>query len=150
TITIIQLSFGRERDHNDYIGARALIVCFDLNAFQFIKHDQLPTNNVIFYHCFVSKSENGQAQEMMKKNQKYKQNYQMLLFCEDTGLSIEYDEDNNTFQFHKLPVCHDIATLFCMHMCVSMMSSCSLVDIIGMIILFQNQCTSIQFEKTNG
>ncbi|ETO01615.1 hypothetical protein RFI_35825, partial [Reticulomyxa filosa] len=27
-----------------------------------------------------------------------------------TGLSIEYDEDNNTFQFHQLPVCHNIAS----------------------------------------
>ncbi|ETO22685.1 hypothetical protein RFI_14508, partial [Reticulomyxa filosa] len=93
----------RERDRDDYVGARALIgginnhllfitykynniSVFDLNTFQFIKHDQLPTNNnnYIQYHCFVSKSENGQVQEMMKTNQKYKQNYQMLLFKEET------------------------------------------------------------------
>ncbi|ETO11664.1 hypothetical protein RFI_25712 [Reticulomyxa filosa] len=36
----------------------------------------------------------------------------MLLFCEDIGLSIEYDEDNNTFQFQKLPVCHDIKPFY--------------------------------------
>ncbi|ETN97972.1 hypothetical protein RFI_39550 [Reticulomyxa filosa] len=46
---------------------------------------------------------------MMKTN---KQNYQMLLFHFNSGLSIEYDEDNNTFQFHKLHVCDDIAKLF--------------------------------------
>ncbi|ETO35601.1 hypothetical protein RFI_01461, partial [Reticulomyxa filosa] len=83
---------------------------FDLNTFQFIKHDTLPNNNSIFYHCFVSKSENGQVQEMMKTNQKNKQNYQMLLFCKNTGLSIEYDEENNTFKFQKLHVCNDIAS----------------------------------------
>ncbi|ETO11825.1 hypothetical protein RFI_25551, partial [Reticulomyxa filosa] len=111
---------GRERDHDNYRGARALIgginnhllfityyinniIVFDLNKFKFIKYDTLPADNFICYHCFVSKSENGQVQEMMK------QNYQMLLFCWGTGLSIEYNEDNNTFQFQKLPVCHDIA-----------------------------------------
>ncbi|ETO36584.1 hypothetical protein RFI_00478 [Reticulomyxa filosa] len=84
------------------------ISVFDLNTFQLIQHDQLPINNKIYYHCFVSKSENRQEQEMMKTNQRYKQNYQMLLFCWNIGLSIEYDEYNNTFQFHKLPVCHDM------------------------------------------
>ncbi|ETO03268.1 hypothetical protein RFI_34142 [Reticulomyxa filosa] len=44
---------------------------------------------------------------MMKPN---KQNYQMLLFCGNTGLSIKYDEDNSIFQFNKLPVCKDIAS----------------------------------------
>ncbi|ETO34037.1 hypothetical protein RFI_03057 [Reticulomyxa filosa] len=83
------------------------ISVFDLNTFQFIKHDKLLIDNEICYHCFVSRSENVQRQKMIKTNQeKIKQNYQMLLFCEDTGLSIEYDEDNNTFQFHKLPVCN--------------------------------------------
>ncbi|ETO02012.1 hypothetical protein RFI_35428, partial [Reticulomyxa filosa] len=86
---------------------------FDLNTFQFIKHDILQTCNVIWYHCFVSKSENGQGQEMMKINQeKIKQNFEMLLFCYRTGLSIEYDEDNNTFQFQKLFVCDDIAPFY--------------------------------------
>ncbi|ETN97316.1 hypothetical protein RFI_40215, partial [Reticulomyxa filosa] len=42
---------------------------------------------------------------MMKKNNK---NYQMLLFCDKTGLSIEYNEDNNIFQFHQLPVHNNI------------------------------------------
>ncbi|ETO16575.1 hypothetical protein RFI_20764 [Reticulomyxa filosa] len=49
---------------------------------------------------------------MIKTNQKNKQNYQMLLFKQKTGLSIEYDEDNNTFQFQKLPVCDDIAQFY--------------------------------------
>ncbi|ETN98837.1 hypothetical protein RFI_38651, partial [Reticulomyxa filosa] len=88
------------------------ISVFDLNTFELIKHDQLPTNSNICYHCFVSKSENEQVQEMMKTNKKYKQNYQMLLFYREIGLSIEYDEDNNTFQFHQLPVYHDIVSLF--------------------------------------
>ncbi|ETO04455.1 hypothetical protein RFI_32942 [Reticulomyxa filosa] len=81
------------------------ISVFDLNTFQFIKHYTLPTNNIIFYHFLVSNSENGQGQQMMKTNQ---QNYQILLFCFKTGLSIEYDENNNTFQFHN----HNIASLY--------------------------------------
>ncbi|ETO04849.1 hypothetical protein RFI_32550, partial [Reticulomyxa filosa] len=100
------------RGHDDYHGMRAVIgginnhFVFDLNTFQFIKHHTLPTDNPIWHHCFVSNSENGKGQEMIKTN---KQNYRMLLFCKYTGLSIEYDEDNNIFQFHQLPVCKDIA-----------------------------------------
>ncbi|ETO31649.1 hypothetical protein RFI_05470 [Reticulomyxa filosa] len=96
-----------------------LFSVFDLNTFQFIKHDTLPTYNKISYHCFISKSENGQVQEMMKTNQKYKQNYQMLLFCAKIGLSIEYDEDNNNFQFHKLSVRHDIALFKYVYVCIN-------------------------------
>ncbi|ETO34580.1 hypothetical protein RFI_02510, partial [Reticulomyxa filosa] len=120
---------GRDQDH-DYRGMRAVIggsnnhllfitylddniSVFDLNTFRFIKRNTLPTNNYIQYHCLVSNSKNGQEQGMVKTNQeKNKQNYQMLLFCCDTGLSIEYDEDNNTFQFHQLHVCDDIAPFY--------------------------------------
>ncbi|ETO06658.1 hypothetical protein RFI_30735, partial [Reticulomyxa filosa] len=64
------------------------ISVFNLNTFQFIKHDRLPTDNWI---CITAL---------------------MILFCEKTGLSIDYDEDDNTFQFCKLPVCDDIAPFF--------------------------------------
>ncbi|ETO06101.1 hypothetical protein RFI_31294, partial [Reticulomyxa filosa] len=83
------------------------ISVFDLNTFQFIKHDTLPIYDHIWCHCFVSNSENEQGQEMIKTN---KQNYQMLVFHQNTGLSIEYDEDINTFQFHQLPICDDISS----------------------------------------
>ncbi|ETO33912.1 WD-40 repeat-containing protein, partial [Reticulomyxa filosa] len=109
-------------NYDNYTGVRAVIggsnnhllfiTCFpcsisvfDLNTFKFIKHDTLPTDNWIKFHCFVLKSENGQ---MIKTNE---QNYQMLLFCSKAGLSIEYNEDKNTFNFHKLPVCDNIASL---------------------------------------
>ncbi|ETO07892.1 hypothetical protein RFI_29498 [Reticulomyxa filosa] len=105
-------------DENGYEGARAVIggsnnhllfityypkniSVFDLNTFQFIKHDSLPTNYTR-YHCFVSKSENEQ-----EKNK----NYKMLLFCDKKGLSIEYNEDNNSFQFNQLRACNDV-TIF--------------------------------------
>ncbi|ETO35650.1 hypothetical protein RFI_01411 [Reticulomyxa filosa] len=117
------------RYNDDYRGVRAVIdginnhllfityypkniSVFDLNTFQFIKHDTLPTSNYIQYHCFVSNSENEQGQEMMKTNPKNEQNFQILLFKEKTGLSIEYDENNNIFQFHQLPVCDDIASFY--------------------------------------
>ncbi|ETO32429.1 hypothetical protein RFI_04690 [Reticulomyxa filosa] len=50
--------------------------------------------------------ENRQEQEMVKTNEEKntKRNYEMLLFCENAGLLIEYNEDDNIFQFHRLPV----------------------------------------------
>ncbi|ETO32428.1 hypothetical protein RFI_04689 [Reticulomyxa filosa] len=119
------------RDEDDYVGVRAVIggsnnnllfitypehniSVFDVNIFQFIKHDTIPTLfSLVSCHCFVSKSEKGQEQEMMKTNKKQnkKRNYEMLLFCENVGLLIEYNEDNNIFQFHQLPVCDSIAIL---------------------------------------
>ncbi|ETO20142.1 hypothetical protein RFI_17075 [Reticulomyxa filosa] len=131
------IHFGRYVD--DYIGVRAVIGgsdknllfitfskninVFDLNTFKLIKQDYLPIGYPIRCHCFVLKSENGQ--EMIKMNEeenniKKKKNHEMLLFCEKTGLSIEYDEDNNTFQFHQLPVHNDIASLnFYAYVCIN-------------------------------
>ncbi|ETO11734.1 hypothetical protein RFI_25641 [Reticulomyxa filosa] len=123
------ITIGRDNDdYDDYCGVRAVIggsnnhllfityfpkyiSVFDLNEFKFIEYDQLPitTDNYIGYHCFVSNSENGQGQEMMKTN---KQDYQMLLFKQNTALSIKYDESNNIFQFHNLHVCKNIASFF--------------------------------------
>ncbi|ETO00431.1 hypothetical protein RFI_37011 [Reticulomyxa filosa] len=117
------IHIGRNGDH--YSGVRAVIggsnnhllfitylkdniSVFDLNTFQFIKHDTLPDHNYIYLHCFVSRSKKGQ--EIRKTNEeKNKNNNEMLLFCWKTGLSIKYDEDNNNFQFRQLLVCDDIA-----------------------------------------
>ncbi|ETO03209.1 hypothetical protein RFI_34201 [Reticulomyxa filosa] len=49
---------------------------------------------------------------MIKTNEEKNKNYQIMLFYKKIGLSIEYNEDNNTFQFHQLPVCDDIAQLY--------------------------------------
>ncbi|ETN97700.1 hypothetical protein RFI_39825 [Reticulomyxa filosa] len=117
---------GKDENH-DYEGVRAVIggsnnhllfiTCwetnisvFDLNMFQFIKHDTLPIKYCIRYHCFISNSENVQGQGMMKTN---KQHYQMLLFGFLAGLSIEYDEDNNSFEFHQLPLYDAISSFNC-------------------------------------
>ncbi|ETO05931.1 hypothetical protein RFI_31466 [Reticulomyxa filosa] len=81
---------------------------FDLNKFQYIKYDTLPTDNRIAFHCFVSKPEN--RQEIIKENNK--KNVEMILFCFKTGLLIEYNEDNNTFQFCQIPVSNDIEQLY--------------------------------------
>ncbi|ETO32131.1 hypothetical protein RFI_04984 [Reticulomyxa filosa] len=88
---------GGNNNHLLFITYSKYISVFDLNTFQFIKHGYLLTGNSILLHCFVANPKNGQGQEIIKTDQ---QNYQMLLFCEKTGLPIEYDEDNNTFQFH--------------------------------------------------
>ncbi|ETO34588.1 hypothetical protein RFI_02503 [Reticulomyxa filosa] len=104
-----KISIGRLQD--DYYGVRAVIggsnnnllfitYCpnnidvFDLNALKYIKHSNLPNESAsIYYHCFVSTTDSD------------KDKNQMLLFCYKTGLSIEYNEDTNTFSFQKLPVC---------------------------------------------
>ncbi|ETO15558.1 hypothetical protein RFI_21803 [Reticulomyxa filosa] len=116
---------GRSRD--EYNGVRAVISgsnnhllfitylknnisVFDLNIFQFIRHDRLPTDNWIWDHCFVSNPKNRQGQGIIKTNQEQnEQNCQMLLFCKNVGLSIKYDKDKNIFQFRKLFVCDNIA-----------------------------------------
>ncbi|ETO33143.1 hypothetical protein RFI_03966, partial [Reticulomyxa filosa] len=53
----------------------------------------------IWDHCFVSKMGNGLI--TMKASANKKRN-KMILFCDKTKLSIEYDENNNTFHFTKL------------------------------------------------
>ncbi|ETO26657.1 hypothetical protein RFI_10478 [Reticulomyxa filosa] len=114
------------RDQDNYLGARAVIggrnnnllfitylvdniSVFDLNTFQFINHHTFPTKDVIFNHCFVSNLENGQ--KIMKTNDEEKKISKMLLFCKKTGLSIEYNEDNNKFLYYVLPVCDNIALI---------------------------------------
>ncbi|ETO30660.1 hypothetical protein RFI_06460 [Reticulomyxa filosa] len=83
------------------------ISVFDLNLFQFIKHDTLPTEIEILFHCFVLKCGMMKTEERSKSRKK--RMCEMLLFCKKTGLSIEYNEDNNTFQFRQIPVCDEIA-----------------------------------------
>ncbi|ETO31994.1 WD repeat-containing protein [Reticulomyxa filosa] len=82
---------GRNNDLLFITYSKNNISVFDLNTYQFIKHDTLPTGDNIHRHCFVSKSEN-----------------EMMLFCKSTGLLITYDEDNNTFQFSNVRVCTTI------------------------------------------
>ncbi|ETO34647.1 hypothetical protein RFI_02443 [Reticulomyxa filosa] len=72
----VRAVIGRSNNHLLFITYYTISV-FDLNTFQFIKHNTLPTNDSIFCHCFVSNSKKGQ--EIMKIN---KQNYQILLSCE--------------------------------------------------------------------
>ncbi|ETO31209.1 hypothetical protein RFI_05912 [Reticulomyxa filosa] len=108
-------------DNDNYVGVRAVIggsnnhllfitywekniSVFNLNTFQVINDDTLPIDPYIYYHCFVSNSENEQEKNKEKI-------YEMLLFYEDIRLSIEYDEDNNNFQFYELTVCDDIEPL---------------------------------------
>ncbi|ETO02030.1 hypothetical protein RFI_35405 [Reticulomyxa filosa] len=115
------------RDGDNYEGVRAVIggssnnllfitypknniSVFDLNTFQFIKHDNLPIYS-LWYHCFVSKSEN-------RKNNKNKI-YEMILFCKE-ALSIGYDEDNNTLQYHILRFYSGIAPFYrCASVCIN-------------------------------
>ncbi|ETO07891.1 hypothetical protein RFI_29497 [Reticulomyxa filosa] len=85
------------RDQDNYCGARAVIGGSN--------------NNLLFITYYENNI------KMMKTN---KQNYQMLLLNEDTILSIEYNEDNNIFQFHQLPVCKDIVLLTeCAYICIN-------------------------------
>ncbi|ETO14411.1 G-protein beta WD-40 repeats containing protein [Reticulomyxa filosa] len=71
------------------------IAVFNLNTFRYVKQDILPSDNWISNHCFVSITDpNANSRKT-----------EMILFCEDVGFAIEYDENNNTFQFQTLRVC---------------------------------------------
>ncbi|ETO29784.1 G-protein beta WD-40 repeats containing protein [Reticulomyxa filosa] len=117
------VSIGRNED--DYTGARAFvggsknhllfithcpnnIHVFDLNTFQHVKQANLPIDDAcIQYHCFVPKIGKGSARNFTDEKV-----HEMLLFYKNVGLSIEYDEDNNVFQFHKVWVCTSIRQLY--------------------------------------
>ncbi|ETO33045.1 hypothetical protein RFI_04062 [Reticulomyxa filosa] len=107
------------RGDDDYCGARGVIGgsdnnllfityfptnidVFNLNTLQYVCHAVLPDEitSSLGQHCFVIKTENGE-----------RKNNEMLLFLEKTGLSIKYDEDNNTFEFHELRVCSTMRAL---------------------------------------
>ncbi|ETO24783.1 G-protein beta WD-40 repeats containing protein [Reticulomyxa filosa] len=108
------ICIGREQDN--YFGLRAVIGgsnnnllfityyprnidVFDMNIFRYINHDILPIEDCCYIrdHCLT-----------MRTNEKTSK---LMLFCEKTGLSIEYDEINNSFQFHKKWVCTTIRSL---------------------------------------
>ncbi|ETO07643.1 hypothetical protein RFI_29746 [Reticulomyxa filosa] len=142
------------REHDNYEGVRAVIggsnshllfitygcdiSVFDLNTFQFIKHHYLPINNRILYHCFVSNSENGQGQEMIKTNKK--QINKIIKCC-----CLNRIQDYQLNMMKKTALFKFIDCLFVMilhhyldmHMCVLMMSSYSLVD--GMVYSIQER-----------
>ncbi|ETO04503.1 hypothetical protein RFI_32893 [Reticulomyxa filosa] len=84
----------------------------------------IATNNWIKFHCFALKSNTKEERNDSKK----KNNNEVLLFCLKTGLSIEYDEDNNTFQFINYLFVMILHHYMRIHMCISMVLSCSLVD----------------------
>ncbi|ETO05683.1 hypothetical protein RFI_31715, partial [Reticulomyxa filosa] len=98
------------RDGDNYEGVRAVIGVFDLNTFQFIKHDNLP----IFIHCGIIALYQNQK---IRKNNKNKI-YEMILFCKE-ALSIGYDEDNNILQYHRLRFYNGIAPFYrCAFVCI--------------------------------
>ncbi|ETO31652.1 hypothetical protein RFI_05468 [Reticulomyxa filosa] len=74
---------------------------FNLDTFQYVTNATLPTDipNKIKYHCFVANTKKSQSEMKIDA---------MLLFCKNTGLSIEYDEEKNAFEFHRLRVCTTI------------------------------------------
>ncbi|ETO16304.1 WD repeat-containing protein [Reticulomyxa filosa] len=107
----VYVEIGRNKD--DYEGACAVIggsnnhllfiayyphniSVYDLNKYQFVKHHVLSSDNFLGYNCFVIKT---------KDKVSNKKKTELFLFCGKMGLSIEYDEQNNTFQFSKLPIC---------------------------------------------
>ncbi|ETO16012.1 hypothetical protein RFI_21348 [Reticulomyxa filosa] len=92
--TGVRALIGGSKNHLLFITyPRNNISVFDLNTFQFIQHDYLPTDDHIQYHCFVLNSENGQG--IMKTINK------IIKCCY-----------NNTFQFHRLSVCKNIAQFY--------------------------------------
>ncbi|ETO19806.1 hypothetical protein RFI_17423, partial [Reticulomyxa filosa] len=95
-------------NEGDYEGSRAVIggkkknllfitsfprhiEVFDLNTCKIVAYSTLPIGeHCIRHHCFVKKKQNSN---------------EMIFFYGNSGLSIGYDEDSNTFQFRNLRVC---------------------------------------------
>ncbi|ETO07552.1 hypothetical protein RFI_29840 [Reticulomyxa filosa] len=111
------------KDESDYNGVRAIvggsknhllfityppkkIDVFNLKTYRYVTQNTLPIDEWIWHHCFVSKTDNDL--EIMPKN---KNKNEMLLFCKDAGLSIEYNENNNKFRFQNIRVCSTIRSL---------------------------------------
>ncbi|ETN98283.1 hypothetical protein RFI_39228 [Reticulomyxa filosa] len=129
------------RDGNNYLGVRAVIGGinnnllfityqlknvseFDLNTFQFIKHDTLPTSDCIDYHCFK------RINRIIKyccfvKGQDYQLNIMKIITL--------FDFINYLF----VKVLHHLMHV---HMFVSMISSCSLVDMVDIVDIITKVC----------
>ncbi|ETO03074.1 hypothetical protein RFI_34336 [Reticulomyxa filosa] len=111
------ICIGKSSDN--YEGARAVvdgnllfityypnnISVFNLHTLQYVNQSTLPiqSENGTSYHCFVLKTCYG-LESMARK-------HEMVLFCEETGLSIEYDEESNSFGIKPLHVCRDMRFL---------------------------------------
>ncbi|ETO05677.1 hypothetical protein RFI_31719, partial [Reticulomyxa filosa] len=113
-----QIFIGRSED--DYLGVGAIIGgsenhllfinyreknidVFNLKTLQYMNKVILPIGSVMKYHCFIAKTEHDVT--ITDTNQRI---WEMLLFSQNTGLSIEYDEDSNTFRFRNVRVCTSI------------------------------------------
>ncbi|ETO25191.1 hypothetical protein RFI_11947, partial [Reticulomyxa filosa] len=114
-----EVVIGREDD--DYRGVRAVIGgsnnhllfvtyfpanidVFDVNTYQYVgntRTTQMPKKDNGF-------AENGLAMNNDNNNNNKKRKSELLLFCQNTGLSIEFDEQANRFTFHDLSVAKDI------------------------------------------
>ncbi|ETO11336.1 hypothetical protein RFI_26039 [Reticulomyxa filosa] len=120
TISSNPVSIGRDEDNYD--GVRAVIGgssnhllfityrennidVFNLKTLQYVKHSTFPTVHDVCYHCLVINKTDHKRACMWKKQT------EMTLFCEKTGLSIVYDEQDNTFQMNKLWVCTTMRTI---------------------------------------
>ncbi|ETO32823.1 WD repeat-containing protein, partial [Reticulomyxa filosa] len=98
----VRAVIGGSNNHLLFITYRLQnISVFDLNTFKFIKHDTIPTRDSIII-AFKKKTKD-----------------EMILFCKETGLSIAYNEHNNIFQFHKLPICDDITLREYAYVCIN-------------------------------
>ncbi|ETO20341.1 Kelch motif family protein [Reticulomyxa filosa] len=107
-------------DDESFIGVRSLIggsdnhllfitYCpnnisvLDLNALQYVYQGTLPIDTKIASHCFVLKNWDESSVE--------KRTTEMLLFCQDSGLAIEYDEISKIPKYRRLRVCPEVRSL---------------------------------------
>ncbi|ETO28023.1 hypothetical protein RFI_09109 [Reticulomyxa filosa] len=116
------VSIGRKQDN--YEGVRAVIGgrkdnllfisyrpknidVFDLDTFQYISQNLLPIdcNSDVYFHCFMLKPEDPTT---IRKTNAHEKKNGIVLFCENVGLLVEYNEDSNAFEMQKLRVCSTI------------------------------------------
>ncbi|ETO26143.1 hypothetical protein RFI_10996 [Reticulomyxa filosa] len=98
----VRAVLGGSNNHLLFITCQNNIYVLDLDTFQYIKRDFLPSayGSDLSFHCFVARSDSD-ANTGKKTNK-------MILFSGETGLSIEYNEDSNTLHYHKLQICEII------------------------------------------
>ncbi|ETO13179.1 hypothetical protein RFI_24196 [Reticulomyxa filosa] len=120
------------------------IVVIDLNTFRLIQQSKLLLNESwLYHHCFVAK-------DGLSNKQINKKKFEMLLFCHKTGLSIEYDENNNTLQFLVLWVCTTIRPLKSYAYVAVDNIVFFLVDMMTPLLHLPISCIHIQLKKMNG
>ncbi|ETO11881.1 hypothetical protein RFI_25495, partial [Reticulomyxa filosa] len=112
-------------NQRDYCGVRAVvggrnnnllfvtysksIDVFNMSTCKYVSKFSLPIVDTLNYHCLVLKTAMPSTAAAERLQKKIKT--EMLLFCQKTGLSIDYDEYQNKFDVANVHMCSTMRTL---------------------------------------